>query len=179
MAKCVKIIGLINYRVSAVGMITIFFLMCWTTIHAAVRKFTQYGGIDDALPITELLMVLMIFCGLAFMQSERGHIRVDFLVMRMPKIPRKTLEIAMLVIAAVFIFIMFYAAVNNIVPIYLKNAQTTVLKIPFWPFWIAVAVGLFLYAFTLLLHAIECIVSIAKKEKPETETGSQIIPDNS
>ena len=167
MAKLLKSVDLINFRICNVAMWTVFFLMFLTTIHAILRKFTLLGGIRDALPITELAMVVLVFCGFAYMQSQKGHVRVDFLVNRLPRGLSKLLEIVTLFIGSGIIWVMFYASITNIIPTYAKGASTMLLKIPFWPFMIVISVGLFFYALTLALHAIDGCIRFS--EKPEEE----------
>jgi TRAP-type C4-dicarboxylate transport system permease small subunit len=132
-----------------------FFLMCMTTIHAVFRKFTSFGGITDSLGITELTMVLIVFCSLAYMESERGHVRVDILVNKFPKRFVSILTGILYLLTAAFIFVLFYAVAGNVGTIMSRGAATQILHIPFWPFYAVICVGLFAYALTVLFHAIE------------------------
>jgi TRAP-type C4-dicarboxylate transport system permease small subunit len=131
-----------------------FFLMCMTTIHAVLRKFTSFGGFTDNVDITNLTMILIVFCGLAFMESERGHVRVNVFVDKFPIGSRRVVQAIMYFITTIILFIMFYAVVKNIGPMMHSGAATTALHIPNWPFAIILSVGVFFYALTALLHAI-------------------------
>ena len=155
MKKALKIIDNINLKICYVSMGAAFFLMCMTTVHAIFRKFTTLGGITDSLNITELCMVLIVFCAFAYMESQHGHVRVDVLASRFPKKFGTGLHGVMLIITGLFIFVIFYAVAGNVTTIYDRGAASLSLKIPYWPFYIVIAVGLFVYAVTTLLHGFE------------------------
>jgi TRAP-type C4-dicarboxylate transport system permease small subunit len=141
-----------------------FFLMCMTTLHAILRKFTMFGGFTDNVDITNLTMILIVFCGLAFMESERGHVRVNVFVDKFPAGSRRAVQAVMYFLTAVILFVMFFAVVKNIAPMMHSGAATTTLRIPNWPFSIILAIGVFFYALTTLLHAIGfCLKPLEEK----------------
>jgi TRAP-type C4-dicarboxylate transport system permease small subunit len=150
----------VNLKVCYVAMASTFFLMCMTTVHAILRKFTNLGGITDSLDITILCMVVLVFCSFAFMESQHGHVRVTVLADRFPSRFGAGLHGVLLILTGLFIFIMFYAVAGNITTIMSRGAATLVLKIPFWPFHIVMAVGLFVYALTVVFHGIEKLVDL-------------------
>ena len=168
MTKALNIMSSINRKVCAVSMCAVFFLMCFTTLHAVLRKFTTSGGITDSLGITELTMVLIVFCSLAYMESERGHVRVDLLVSKFPARFQSVLTGILYLMTAIFIFILFYAVFSNVAVIMARGAATQVLLIPFWPFHAVICVGLFVYGVTVLLHSIE---EFCKKPEPKVDSG--------
>ena len=150
-----------------------FFLMCMTTVHALLRKFTTLGGITDSLDLTTLSMTLIVFCAFAFMESQRGHVRVDVLVNLLPKKADTALQGVMLIISGIFLFILFYAVTSNITTIYARGAATMVLKIPHWPFYIVMAVGLCAYAITVFLHGIEKFMPIKEQKEQAAEEDNE------
>ena len=178
MEKALKFIDNINLKVCYVSMGAAFFLMCMTTVHAIFRKFTHLGGITDSLDITTLSMTLIVFCAFAFMESQRGHVRVDVLVNVFPKKANTVLQGVMLLISAGFLFILFYAVASNIPVIHARGASSMVLNIPHWPFYIVMAVGLFVYAVTVLLHGIEKAPEekeVSENKKEDGAAGTDVI----
>ena len=169
--KALKFMENINTKICYVSMGAAFFLMCMTTVHAVLRKFTYSGGIIDSFDITNLCMVLIVFCAFAYMESQNGHVRIDILASKFPKKAGAALHGTLLVITGIFIFIMFYAVAGNIPTIYSRGAATTVFHIPHWPFYIVIAVGLFVYAVTVLLHAFEKFGQIKGIEDEPEEDG--------
>jgi TRAP-type C4-dicarboxylate transport system permease small subunit len=68
---------------------------------------------------------------------------------------RRAVQAIMYFITTIILFVMFYASVKHIGTVIHSNAATTALHIPNWPFSIILAIGVFFYALTTLLHAIE------------------------
>ena len=171
MKKAIKFMDTVNMKVCYIAMGATFFLMCMTTVHALFRKFTTLGGVTDSLDITVLCMVLIVFCSLAFMESQHGHVRVTVLADKFPPRAGMGLHGVVLILTGIFIFIMFYVVAGNVSTIMSRGAATLVLKIPFWPFHIVIAVGLFVYALTVVLHGFEKFVDIKAigTEKDEGE----------
>ena len=167
--KAIKFMDNITLKVCYVAMVAAFFLMCMTTVHAIMRKFTTLGGIKDSLGLTELTMVLIVFCSLAFMEAERGHIRVDILINKFPKKFGTALQGLLLIITGVFIFLIFFAMAGNITTVYARGAATVVWGIPHWPFLIVAVVGLFVYALAALLHGFEKFTQIKTISATEDE----------
>ena len=160
MKKAVKFFDNINHKICYASMGAAFFLMCMTTVHAIIRKFTNSGGITDSLGITEITMVVIVFCAFAYMESQHGHVRVTVLADLFPKKQGTGLHGVMLVITGLFLFTIFYAVMIYLPIVSSRGPTTLMLKIPIWPFYIVIAVGLFVYAVTVLLHGFEKFMEI-------------------
>ncbi|SHI07425.1 TRAP-type C4-dicarboxylate transport system, small permease component [Sporobacter termitidis DSM 10068] len=166
MKKALKIVDSINLKVCYIAMAALFVLMCMITVDTIMRK-TPLGGIPDSQDLTELFLILIVFCGLAFLESDRGHIRVDMFVNMFPRLLKKITEVVMYLLSAGILMLLFYAMLGNIGSTYSSGAATQILRIPHWPFVAVVTVALFLYAFTVLLHGIELITQKDDEKKTE------------
>ena len=164
MQKALKIADSINQKMAYIAMTMLFLLMCLTTVDTITRK-TPLGGITDSLDLTELFLVIIVFCTLAFLESERGHIRVDLLVNIFPGLFKKITESITSLLSAGILFLLFYAMFDNIRDTYQSGASTQILGIPHWPLVVVVAAAIFFYAFTVLLHMIEMIIEKDDGEK--------------
>jgi len=157
MQKALKIADSINEKMAYIAMATLFILMCLTTVDTITRK-TPLGGITDSLDLTELFLVIIIFCTLAFLESERGHIRVDIFVNMFPGRLKKITESITYLLSTCILFLLFYSMLDNISDAYQSGTTTLNLGIPHWPFVVVVTAAIFLYAFTVLLHMIEVLI---------------------
>lgn len=164
--KALKIVDSINLKMCYVAMVTLFVLMCMTTADTIMRK-TPLGGITDSLDLTELFLVFIVFCGLAFLESERGHIRVDMFVNMLPRLLKKITETFLYLISAGILSLLFVSMFSDIFKKFKSGAATQVLGIPHWPFVIVVTIAVLLYAVTVLMHAIE--IAIAKPDDAENK----------
>lgn len=109
--------------------------------------------------IVELIMVLIIFCGIAFVQFERRHISIDILTARLKERQKLIIDsIALILSAVLFILIIwrsFEAALTEM-------SETGILGIPYRPFMFLVPFGCSLL-FLQLLRQILLILSEGMK----------------
>lgn len=149
-----------------VAMVSLFVLMCMTTIDTIMRK-TPLGGITDSLDLTELFLIFIVFCGLAYLESDRGHIRVDMFVNMFPRLLKKITEVFMYLLSAGILILLFFSMLSDIGSTFKSGAATQILQIPHWPFVVVVTVAIFLYAVTVLFHGIELIIGKDDVEKTD------------
>ena len=155
-----------------VGMAAMFIMMVMVTIDTIIRK-TPIGGITDSMDMTQLLLGLIIYGGMSYLESNRGHVRVDMFLLMMPPALRKIVEGIIYLLSTVILGMVVYAYVLNIGPDYRSRAGTQVLRIPQWPFKAVVAIGIFLFAVTFLVHTIAIFKGDIKTEAPEEEEAAE------
>jgi TRAP-type C4-dicarboxylate transport system permease small subunit len=145
--------------------------MCLTTVDVITRKFVPaIGGVTDSLEFTEYAMIVIVFCGFAFLESKKGHIRVDMFVNMMPKKIGKGVEVLMLLIGSVVLFFLTVALFADIIPTIAAHKGSQILHVPQWPFVAVCAVSILFYAITVFLHGIE---RIRQKEEKEEAAGTE------
>ena len=173
MKKVLKIVDSINLKICYVAMIALFVLMCLTTIDTITRKIPKdsvfpdwmAGGIPDSMDLTELMMIFIVFCGLAYLESERGHIRVDMFVNMLPRMGKRIVEGLLLVLEAAILFLMTYSMFEKILTTLKNGAATQLLHIPQWPFVIVVVIAMFFYSLIVLVHAIEVLGGFTEEKQ--------------
>ena len=172
MKKTLRVVRSVNLKMCYVAMVAMAVLMLMTTVNTIMRKM-MLGGITDNLDLTEYLLTLIIFCGLAFLESEKGHVRVDMFLIMLPKTLKRVAESVWYLLSAGVLFMLFYGMYVSIVPTYRSGAGSQVWHVPEWPFTAVVTVAIFLYAFTVLVHLIAIIIGKdeAPEEEPESEEG--------
>jgi TRAP-type C4-dicarboxylate transport system permease small subunit len=168
MKKTLDIVKSITGKMCIVGMLSMLIMMVMVTIDTIIRK-TPIGGITDSMDMTQLLLGLIIYSGMAFLESNRGHVRVDMFLLMMPMKIRKVVEGIVYLLSTVILGITVYAYIINIGPDYRSRAGTQVLRIPQWPFKLVVAIGIFLFAVTMLVHTIALFRGDIATEAPEEE----------
>jgi TRAP-type C4-dicarboxylate transport system permease small subunit len=137
--------------------------MFMTAIHVILRKLTRFS-VPGAMELTELSLVVIVFCAIGYLQSQGGHVRVDMFVNKFSKRAQDFINFFILLVSAAVMFFMFYAGIMQIQSQFDTGVSTNVLHIPIWPFVIVMAVGLILYALSLLVHAIESLIAGIKGE---------------
>jgi TRAP-type C4-dicarboxylate transport system permease small subunit len=153
LAKFLKGIDAVCAKLSWVSIGVTFFLMCMTSIHVLLRKFTPWS-IPGSIELTELSLVVIVFCAVGYLQSQNGHVRVDMFVGMLPKRAQHFISFVILLLSAVTLVGMFYAALLQITAQLNSGLATSVLRIPIWPFVIISCIGILLYAVSLFGHAL-------------------------
>ena len=151
-----------NY-VSWVGLVAAFFLMVVTTVDVVLRKLPTGTSVRGSYDMTEMGMVVIVFFGNAYFQSEHGHVRVEMFVEKFPHVVRCIVEGCVNLFEAVFAFLMCYAAFQQISTLYERGVGTSVLHIPHWPFAVCMTIGLLIFTIFLVLDGILCFQRISNK----------------
>ena len=152
LTKIDKVVEKICTKVALASICSLFFLMCMTGIHVIMRKFTPVS-VPDSIGLTECSMIVIVFLSMGYLQVNKGHIRVDIVVDRFPPRLRSFIEAIILVGCTVILLIVMYANILQAQLQYSTNLATGVLKIPLWPFFVVVCIGLLLFAVSTAVHA--------------------------
>ncbi len=71
----------VTRTIDIVSWVILFAMMMMTMIDVLLRYFTN-SSILGSVELTELMMVIVVFCSLAQCQAEDGHIKVDLVLKR-------------------------------------------------------------------------------------------------
>jgi TRAP-type C4-dicarboxylate transport system permease small subunit len=153
LAKLNKTAGNLCDKISYISLGALFFLMIVTGVHVILRKITPIS-VPDSIGLTELSMILIVFCSMGYLQTKDGHVRVDMFVGKFALRAKLLTTGVIFLIGAIILFMMFYASMLQVPIQYNAKLATSVLKIPIWPFYIVMCVGLFMYMASLVLKAV-------------------------
>jgi len=167
LTRFLKIIDAVCAKLSWVSIGVTFFLMCMTSIHVLLRKFTQHWSVPGSIELTELSLVVIVFCAVGYLQSQDGHVRVNMFVGMLPKRAQHFISFVILLLSAATLVGMFYAALLQITAQFNSGLATSVLRIPIWPFVIVSCIGILLYAVSLFGHALGELVLGVRGEVSE------------
>lgn len=155
MKKIHSTLSTITRYISWIALAATFLMMCLTTVDVILRKIPFIPlSILGSYDMTEMGMVIIVFFGIAFLQSHHGHVRVDMFVDMFPYTVRKIIMGIVDLIEAVFGAIMCYATFQQISTLFSSGKGTSVLRIPHWPFYIIMVIGLLLFTIFLLIDAL-------------------------
>lgn len=142
-----------------IGAAALLFMVAITVADVVLRNlFSQV--VPGSMELTGLLTILVTLAAIGVVEIERNHIQVDLLLRIMPDAVRKPtifggLLLALMVILVTFAQILYqanYTISNNIV--------TGVLGLPEWPFIVAAAVFMILFAVALLANLFTALAEV-------------------
>jgi TRAP-type transport system small permease protein len=150
-------LAMLVQRVSRVtnwaGVFCLIPLMLTTTIDVVLRYFFN-RPIRGGLEISQLIMLVVIWLGMAMTTQKKGHIAMQLLESRLSK---KTLYYSDMMIRAVMIITMFllnWAVFRRMVDSYAEMETTDVLHFPLYPALLVMLIGGILVVLELIAELI-------------------------
>jgi TRAP-type C4-dicarboxylate transport system permease small subunit len=138
---------------AAVGGIGIMAMMLLTCADVFLRYFVN-APIEGVLDLTQMLMVVIVFFGLAYCGWTGGHVAVDYLHDLLP--PRMVVPLAVAVNAtgAVVMLAMAWEGLQTSLTFMMTGETPMTVMIPKYPFIWVVAFGSLTYAAVLVFQTI-------------------------
>lgn len=99
------------------------------------------------------LMVVVVFLGLAYALKEDAHIKVDFLVLRLPKFVQNWLKVFNSILFLVFTSMLFYFNLQLFIESFVLNTHSfTAVDVIVWPVQLIMPVGLGIMGMLLIAN---------------------------
>ena len=116
-----------------------------------IARFLFKGSIPGVIEIEGFILFIIVFLGIAFIQFDEGHIRIEFIVSRFPKWIQNLLDCFHYLICALFFAIMSSQLFMQGMKKMQDHVITYELEIPVWIFWFGGAIGVIILAFVVAL----------------------------
>ena len=171
--------SLIRWLTTGGGMLAAFGIFAITLIVTGdvAARFLLGAGTKWTLEFTGYLLVMVVFLGLAYTLRERSHIRILFLVDRLPKKVQ-----AWLVVVTSTIFLGFCAFLchltwhQTLTSITLGTTSRTGVDVLVWPYQLFMPLGLALISILLIGNIYTQIKNNIRRQKqfPVGEEGDSV-----
>ena len=129
-------------------------VLCAVTVVDVVGRYRFNRPLLGAVEMSEFLMVILNFGGLALTELRGGHIRVDFFIEWLPQRVRALLEAVAALLGVAFWGFVSWRATVHLLRVREAGEVSANLAIPTWPFYLAVTVGCGLFAIALIGRAV-------------------------
>ncbi|HJX12027.1 MAG TPA: TRAP transporter small permease [Dehalococcoidales bacterium] len=149
----------------AFGMVAVVILaaMMMLTVSDIFMRFFFNSPITASVEITESLMVGVAFLGFAWCAVNGAHIKVDLLVVRLPRRAQGIFDsfnsLALLGVCAVFA----YQAFSESMVARRDRIESIVTGMPFYPFYLIVAFGFILMLLVMIILLVRSIAEASKR----------------
>lgn len=164
----------ISSALSYVSMAIVFLLMVILIVDIILRYFFK-SGLLGSLELIEMGMVMLIFCGFAYTETVKGHVRVDILLNKIKsRRARCFIDGIVYIFMSVIGFAVTYASFMKVAK---EGASTGVLLIPLVPFEMVMGIGMALFTLVLFLEGLISVTKTFLKEEPEEEE-SVMVPSH-
>lgn len=139
----------------AAGAILVIMVLVTTQIVARKLGHALPGIYESA----ELLMVAIVFLGLAYIQSQRGHVRMELLVTRMsPRLRGAVEAFTLLLSLALFVIITYKSGQNAYQSWQMKDVTMGLIDWPVWPSKMLVPIGSGLLSLRFIVQLLHYVI---------------------
>jgi len=146
--------------VDRITWIALFGMMMMTITDVFLRKFTNFS-ILGSVELTELMMVIVVFCSLAQCEVDDGNIKVDLIYKRFSPRIRTVLDFVTQLLSCVLFGIMAWALYLQAVDMKEWGEVTIDLNWPVYPFVYIASFGCILLALVLFVKSLMILSEVS------------------
>jgi len=136
-----------------------FLMMMLTVVDVSGRYFFN-SPLTGTTEITIMLMVIVIFPALGWAATNRMHVRVVILSERLPRKVQRVLTITGFILSLCIFGIITWRCFLEASQV---SKQTSLIHIPFSPFYWIMAVGMAIFTLAIIVILIEEITGVEHK----------------
>jgi TRAP-type C4-dicarboxylate transport system permease small subunit len=118
--------------------------------------------------MTQLAMSLIVACGLPYTAITRGHVSVDILSKWLDRPSMRWLNFSVHAIGAVMLAVVFWQSFDYALGSYGYGDVSNMMRIPKYPFQMAIAVAAGLFSLVLALEALKALRPAQDTEQEST-----------
>jgi TRAP-type C4-dicarboxylate transport system permease small subunit len=160
-----RVIFPLSKYLAFISMIASMIMMFLVTSDVFLRRVFN-SPIFGAYEIGKFLLSVLVFCGVAFVMSEKGHVIVDTLTRLYPRAAQRAVyAVAYLLSMAIMAMISWLTAGYGLY-MFRVGETSALLKILHAPFIFVVALGSAVFFFVLLVQFIYAIAGVDEKAPP-------------
>lgn len=145
---------------SAVSSMMIIVMMFITVSDVILRKFSS--GINGAVELNGLVLVVITFFALADCWNKEGHIQVDLLLQRAAPKWRSLSKVFNSLVGFCLFGIILYGGVKFSYLAYKKSEVSAIILVPLFPVKLVMVLGCFIFCAQLIVSFITSLRSFAK-----------------
>ena len=142
--------------VDRVTWVVLFIMMIMTMTDVFLRKFSNIS-ILGTVELTELMMIIVVFCSLAECQVHDGHIKVDLVLKRFSPRVQSLFDVITQSVCFLLFSMMTWAILRHANSIKEWGEVTVDLALPVYPFIYVAVVGCALLALVLFIKALVAV----------------------
>ncbi|MFC1825059.1 TRAP transporter small permease subunit [Thermodesulfobacteriota bacterium] len=145
---------------SAAGM----FIMMVPTVADVLIRLILGEQLSGRIEFTGLVMAFVIYLGVPYAQAKRSHVRVTFVVDRLPPMVKQTLEVLVYLFSlCVFAFVIYATTDEAIRSIQIGEYQYGSVRFPIWPSRLLVAFGVILLSLQFIVDLFRALYGLVQR----------------
>ncbi len=159
------VVTVINQVSRGVSIVAIVFLLAMMilTVSDVFLRYVFNAPIKGSMELTQYFMIVAGFLGVAWCAVKRGHLKVDFVVNRLPPRYKAIVDTITLILAMTVIPLVGWEGLVKARDTQLDKTVSSFLHIPAFPFYIVMGLGYALMFLVLLTVLAEFIRKVMQK----------------
>lgn len=150
-----KVVGATERIATGIAIVGTCIMLFATTIDV-IGRATTGRGVPGTVEITEVLLVITVFMGMATAATEDLHIRATLVTDRLnPRIRRPVRLVGDIVGMAMVAWLIYATAVRAVASIGIGEYRFGLVSMPIWPARVAIVVGLLCMLLAMILKTID------------------------
>lgn len=142
----------------------LFIMMLGVVVDVVMRLIGH--PIKGFYDIGEVLMAALVYAAVGYTQFDKSHVRVDLLLMKLPRRVARSLDTLMMFASAGVSGLLTWAMASRAASIISSTGQgpvTGLLEISHTPFIVIVAIGCFLMMLEFLIDTVRSAIHLVRK----------------
>ena len=166
-----KIIHLISAYLNYPGIFSVGLMMLFISVDV-IGRYIFNKPISGSIDIIALLMVVLVFCSIAYCASQNNNVRIDIFYLKLPQQIKSLLDIITSFLSFIFVGLLSWRLGNQAWNYIQKppGATTLFFQWPLIPFYLLAAVGCAILCLELILWFISSILKLASRKSSEGKT---------
>jgi tripartite ATP-independent transporter DctM subunit len=156
-----KAINTVCQAIHGIGGVVLALMMLLTATDV-IGRYLFNRPFDGSTELNEVMLAIVVFFGVAYTATQKGHVRVEILVSALPPKARMLLDALMTFLGFGLFSLMSWQAVVLAIDQWNRDLTTSVLYIPVFPFALVVAFGSVLLGLVSLVHFFETMGQVVR-----------------
>jgi len=157
-----SIITHVSRASNVIGIISVGILTLLITSDV-LGRFLFNHPITGTIEISQYVMILAVYCSVAYCAMEEGHVSVNLVVSRLPQRIQGIIDFVTILVSLPALSLIVWASAEKLAFSWIRDEASVSLGIPVWPFRGILIFGMVMLCLVLLVKLVHLVASGVKK----------------
>jgi len=159
-----KVVSPVSRVLGDISMVVLVFVTVLVVVDVCLRRFFN-SPIQGSHDLSSLGFSMIVFLPLAWCAINDGHVELNVVVKRLPKITQLSIEVIMMFITTVILGLMSWQLLMQGTKLQAANVETAILGIPIHPFLYAATLGSLMLTLAFFIKFLYSLSNIIGKRR--------------
>jgi len=159
-----KVLKPVTKVVNGIGTGILLLMVLLEGVNVILRYFVR-RPMPGTVELEELMLVVLVFLGVAYTAVQKRHVKVDLVLSRLPHSVRAVIDSITTLLSLVLCFLLVWRVIVYALAGWERGAASSILRVPFFPFTFLVAFGSALLGIALLVELLRSLAEVARSRQ--------------